>query len=116
MFAKSLVAVCVVVLSTACAVEPGRSEATSSTEQGILLPCTGETIWTRYWTQNGVEVGREDCNCDGIIIEYGTLSGAFSQVVGPSCSVDAPPSPPPTGCSIAPVGGATASSAPPTCP
>ena len=119
MFVKALVAACLVVLSSACAVDPGRSEATGTTEQGILLACTGAEIWTRYWYDNGIEVGREDCDCDGTVTPHGTLSGAYTQVVGPTCTSgggggggggggD--------GCLRAPAGVASPNSAPPTCP
>lgn len=64
-------------------------EALDNTEQAIIWACTGGSTWTRYWYSNSsktVEVGREDCYCDGTVYEYGTTSGYYSQVAGYSCS------------------------------
>jgi hypothetical protein len=83
---KKLVGVCVALFMSACGVDViDKPEATSSTEQAILFACDGSTIWTRYWYQSGVEVGREDCDCNGIVTPHGVLSGQYTQVVGPSC-------------------------------
>ena len=82
---KTLMGVWLAVLSGACSVV-SPPESTSTTEQELLLPCDGSEVWTRYWYENGVEVGREDCDCPGILTTHGTLIGTFTQVVGPVCS------------------------------
>jgi hypothetical protein len=82
---KTLFSVCFALISGACSVID-QPEATSTTEQGILWECTETQAWTRYWYQNNVEVGREDCDCPGVLTTHGTTTGLYKQVAGPSCS------------------------------
>ena len=67
-------------------VEMEAPEALNQSEQALLWACTGSNTWTRYWRNtSGVEVGREDCECDGTVYSHGTTSGRYSQTAGYSC-------------------------------
>jgi hypothetical protein len=61
-------------------------EFKSDVEQGVFLACDGTSAWTRTYRVNGVEVGREDCDCPGIVTPYGTLTGRYTQEVMYSCN------------------------------
>jgi hypothetical protein len=83
---KIAAGICAALLVAACAVDEREEQpATTSVEQSLLWACTGADTWTRYWKVNGVEKGREYCNCDGSITQYGTLTGTYSQVAGSTC-------------------------------
>lgn len=87
-------------LVSACAVDAS-PEDTDQAVQDVLFPCTGTQIWTRYYYQNGLEVGRQDCNCGSTeIISHGTLAGSPTHVWGPTCGGS--PNPPPPSCLVAP--------------
>ena len=87
MIIRSLFGACVAMLIGACGVvdssEP--AAAVSTTEQGILFQCDGSATWTRYWYTNNVEVGRDDCDCTGIVTPHGTHGSTYTQVTGVSC-------------------------------
>jgi len=55
------------------------AEEVQSTEQAIIWACDGTRDFDRIWKQNGVEVGRESCYCDGTLLTYGTLRGSYTQ-------------------------------------
>ncbi|WP_141332907.1 hypothetical protein [Myxococcus sp. AB025B] len=64
---------------------PSETETLESSEQGLIWACDGRRSFNRYWTVNGVEVGREYCDCDGTLTEFGTLSGRYSQTLNFYC-------------------------------
>ncbi|MBZ4419308.1 hypothetical protein [Myxococcus sp. RHSTA-1-4] len=57
-----------------------------SAEQSIIWACDGSSQWNRYWYKNGVEVGREYCDCPGILTKFGTTSGSYTQELLFYCS------------------------------
>ena len=57
-----------------------------TTEQSLLYACDGRRAFNRYWFQNGVEVGREYCDCDGTLTKFGTTQGRYTQEVISYCS------------------------------
>ncbi|MGZ3460327.1 MAG: hypothetical protein ACXU86_17710 [Archangium sp.] len=68
-------------------VEESAREATiDSVKQPLIYACDGSFSFTRYWYQNGVEVGREECYCDGTLAQVGELTGTYKQVVGAYCN------------------------------
>lgn len=85
MINRILGTVVLAVLVSSCALE-GAPETTASTEQGLIWACDGTNDWTRYWRVNGVEVGREDCDCSGFITSHGTITGVYSQVLEHICT------------------------------
>lgn len=54
--------------------------------QPLLYACDGRRSFNRYWFQNGVEVGREYCDCDGTLTEFGTTQGSYTQQIISYCS------------------------------
>jgi hypothetical protein len=113
MFTKTLIGVCVALLSGACSVDATDEPATSTTTQGLLWDCSGVDTWTRYWYMNNVEVGREQCACDGTVTKLGQRLGTYVQVAGSACGGGGGGGGdgcPPSG---APTGGASTSNVPP---
>jgi hypothetical protein len=74
----------IAMLVGSCALEAA-PETTSSTEQSVIWNCSGASMWTRSWRVDNVEVGHEDCQCDGSVLVYGSISGHYQQFAGPSC-------------------------------
>lgn len=103
---------CGVVLASllgACAVDSALD--TDEVTQNSVLLCDGTRIWTVYYRQNGVEVGRENCDCGStVVLQQGILQGTRQQVLGPWCPFEPNPGPPP-GCLTNP--GAGTQSVPP---
>lgn len=89
MFAKRAALVCLAALSlVGCGgpVEESAPEATlDSVEQPLIYACDGRSAFTRYWYQGGVETGREYCECDGSLTQYGQVGGTYKQVVHSYC-------------------------------
>ncbi|HZI13927.1 MAG TPA: hypothetical protein VE153_26400 [Myxococcus sp.] len=83
MFTKPAAMMCLVtlVLSGCGGVETEEvsTEELQSVEQGIIWACDGTSQWNRYWYKNGVETGREYCDCPGILTRYGSPSGSYQQ-------------------------------------
>ncbi|AGC45995.1 hypothetical protein MYSTI_04703 [Myxococcus stipitatus DSM 14675] len=61
------------------------SEVIESSEQSLLWACGSTRSFNRYWYVNNIEVGREYCDCDGTLNEFGTLSGRYTQVLISYC-------------------------------
>lgn len=113
---KIAVSAFVLIMSTACGVEDSVEwEATNSKEQAVFWECTEGGAWLRYWRVNGVEVGRDHCDCYGFLTEQGQHSGSYSQFLEPSCSGGGGSGGGGGGCNIMPPGEASTSSVPPEC-
>ena len=84
MLKMQLAGLFLVVVTSAC-FNDVPSEETATTEQSILWACDGTNTWIRRWYHNGVEQGREDCYCDGTVIQYGQIGGTYQQQWLSSC-------------------------------
>ena len=74
-------------LGSACIVDD--AEDITSIERSIIWACTGADTWTRSWyrdSRRAVEIGTEECLCDGSVVRHGTISGYYRQVGGESCT------------------------------
>lgn len=89
MFVKRAALVCLAALSlVGCGGPmevPASEPALDSVEQPIIYDCNGSRSFIRYWYQDGVETGREYCDCDGTLTEYGEVWGTYKQVVTSYC-------------------------------
>jgi hypothetical protein len=89
MFTKHAALACLATLSlVGCGapVEEAVPEAAlDNVEQPLLYMCDGSRAFTRYWYEDGVEVGREYCDCDGNLTQYGEEGGLYKQVVHYYC-------------------------------
>ncbi|QSQ15111.1 hypothetical protein [Myxococcus landrumensis] len=92
MFKRSAKLSCVVALVlSGCGGAPQESssaeasEVVESTEQSLLWACGSTRSFSRYWYVNNIEVGREDCDCDGNLYKFGKQTGRYEQVLISYC-------------------------------
>ena len=60
-------------------VEETTPDPLTSEEQAIIWACGTNRSFNRYWWDGDVEVGREYCECDGTLQQFGTTGGRYTQ-------------------------------------
>ncbi len=91
MIGKAITMSLLAAMLASCAVETVDEAEVGDTQQALegglyIWACTGADAWTRIWKVNGIEKGREYCECDGTIQQFGTIGGQYTQVSNYSCS------------------------------
>jgi hypothetical protein len=64
---------------------PEPQDETNTSEQAIIRDCNGTRTWSRYWYTNNIEVGRDDCDCDGTLTHHGSFGTNYDQLAGSIC-------------------------------